>query len=124
MAQIGSQLSIFPKIYFFGKVVCYYCLPTVFYHTTFLKKIIRENHQTRLHSFGPNWVQVALSTKRDFFGTIDQHCFGLLYPIMLHNFKKILRQQIMRIRFAYFLPKLSLAPKEYFLGKLTNITDV
>ena len=60
----------------------------------------RENHQTRLHSFGPNWAQVALSTKREFFAKVDQHCFGLLYPIMLHNFKRILRQQIMRIRFA------------------------
>ena len=89
LAKIGSKLPIFPKIYFLGKIACYYCLSTVLYHTTCKKKILEWKPSDKIAYFGPNWVRVSLSTKSDFLGKVDQHCFGLLCTIMLHNFKKI-----------------------------------
>ena len=56
---------------------------------------------------------LALSTKREFIGKVDQHCIGLSYPIMLHIFKTILRQQI--IRFHNFCPNFLLPQKGIFL---------
>ena len=73
---------------------CAYCVPS-YYNIS--KKSQRANHQTRFHNFGPNWAWVAPSTKRKFIGNIGHHCINLLYPIMLHNFKKILREQILRL---------------------------
>ena len=70
---------------FFGKIKCYYCLPTVFYDATILvlsqKNPQMTNHEKRLHNFGSKWAQVDLSTKWEFFGKVEQHCFSLLYVI-------------------------------------------
>ena len=62
------QITQFPQEIFFGKIECYYCLPTVFYHATTVQKSPQmANHETRLHNFGSKWAQVVLSTKREFF---------------------------------------------------------
>ena len=76
------QIAQFPQEIFFGKIECYYCLPTVFYQaTTFQKSPQMANHETRLHNFGSKWAQVVLSTKREFFGKAAQYCFSVLYLI-------------------------------------------
>ena len=43
---------------------------------------------------------------------------------MLHNIKKILREQIMRIRLHNFCPNFGLPQKGIFYEKLTNMTDL
>ena len=45
LVQIDSKLSICPKRDFFGKIECYYCLPTVFFHTTEFQKIPQRENQ-------------------------------------------------------------------------------
>ena len=43
----------------------------------------RANHQTRLHNFGPNWVRLDFSTKKEFHEKVNQDYFGLLCVFFL-----------------------------------------
>ena len=101
---------------FSAKIDCHYRLPTVLYlTTTFQINSQRANHQRGLHNCGPNWTRVALSIKMRFLGKAGQHWFGLLYPIILHKFKKTLREQIMRIRLHNFCQNCPLLEKRILL---------
>ena len=62
-----------------------------------LKKFSETKSSKRLHNFVSNLAWVDLSIKKEFIGNVDQHFIGLLYPVMLHNFKKILCEQIIRL---------------------------
>ena len=53
--------------------------------------------------------------QKEFFGKVDQHYFGLLYPIMLHNFKETIREYIMKKSLHNFYPTCHLPQKEIFL---------
>ena len=76
------QTAQFPQEICFGKIGCYYGLPTVFCHaTTFQKYHQKSNHETRLYNFGSKCAQGGLSVEGEFFGKVEQHCFGLLYLI-------------------------------------------
>ena len=91
----------------------------MFYLTTAFQKNSQEvNYQSRLHNFSPNWALVALSNKREFIEKVDHHYSGLLCPIMPHNFKKLLREQIMRIRLHNFCANCPLPQKGTFLENL------
>ena len=105
----GAKQNIFWEILLL--LLSTYCI--VLYYN-FQKNFLQADHQTRLDNFGPNWARVTPSTKRELFGKVDQHYFGFLQPIMLHNFKKILREQIMRIRLHNFCPNCPLPQKGIF----------
>ena len=102
---------------FFGKIDCYYCLPTVLCHTTILQKyILRVDPQTKLHSCGTNWTQVALSIKGNFFGKVYQLYFGLFFISSCYIIsKKVLREHIMTKRLHNFFPICPLTQKGIFM---------
>ena len=111
LAQIGSKLPIYPEIYS-GNIDYYFCVPIVFNFTTFEKKISESKSSDKVSWFWPK-LGLTLSTKRELFGKVGQHCIGLSYPIMLRNFKKILRKQIIKLH--DFCPNFPLPPKGIFL---------
>ena len=62
------------------------CCVRSYYSTS--KKISETKSSKRLHNFVSNLAWVDFSIKNEFIGKVDQHFIGLLYPVMLHNFKK------------------------------------
>ena len=103
---------------FSRKIDYYFCVPIVFINIS--KKISESKSSDKVAQFWPK-LGLALSIKREFIGKVDQHCIGLLYPIMLHNFQKSPGRADHKV--PQFLPKFPLAVKGNFLGKLINITN-
>ena len=113
LVEIGPKLSIFPMRYFLWKfTVTFVCLLCSILRQHF-KKNLRE-HIIRQGCIILAQIGLGLSTKRKFIGKVDQHCIGLLHPIMQNNFKKILSKQI--IRLYNFCPNCCLPQKGIFLG--------
>ena len=71
------------------------CCVLSYYSTS--KKLSETKWWKSLHHFAPNLAWVDFSIRNKFIGKVDQHFIGLLYPVMLRNFKKILWEQIIRL---------------------------
>ena len=89
------------------------CTCCVLSYYSVSKKLSGIKSSKRLHNFVPDLAWVVFSIKNEFIGKVDQHFIGLLYPVMLHNFKKILWEQIIRLH--NFCPNCCLPQKRIFL---------
>ena len=95
-----SKLLICFKRGFFLKIdYHHFCLSNKPHHSTiFQTNPFVPKEILSLHNFGPNLMRVS-SPKRNFSEKLTNiDSVRLLYPIMLHHFKKILTEQIMRLR--------------------------
>ena len=90
LGQFGPKLPILPKRYILGKLtIAFVCL---------LCSILQQNFQKNLGEqiIRQGFIILAqigfdpVHQKGFFNGKVGQHCIGLPYPIMLHNFTKIL----------------------------------
>ena len=61
----------------FGKIDCYYCLATVFQNYNISKKYSKSNLWDRRCAEGWSRLSASYFPKREFFGNVDQHCFGI-----------------------------------------------
>ena len=75
---MGRNCPFAPKE-FFGKIDCYYRIPTVFFHATTFKKIPQRQ---KVAWFWPK-LGTSYFSKQEFFGKVDQNCFVL--PIVSHH---------------------------------------
>ena len=112
LAQIGSKLPILARDMFWEHWLLLLCAYCVRFYNIIWKKISESKSSDKVSWFWPK-LGLILSTKRELFGKVGQHCIGLSYPIMLRNFKKILRKQIIKLH--DFCPNCPLPPKGIFL---------
>ena len=112
LAQIGRKLSIVPKIYLLRKLtITFVCLLCSILNNI-SKKSQKVNHQTRLHNFGPNWVQ-PYAPKGTLLGNLTNIALMFYIPSCYKISKKILREHIIRLH--NFCPNCPLPQKEILL---------
>ena len=101
MHNFGSnwvQITHFLQEIFSGKIDCYYCVPAVLYLTTvFQKNSQRPNHQKDCIILSQIWPELTFLPKTNLLEKLTNISLVFLYPVMLHNFKKILWEQIIRL---------------------------
>ena len=112
LAQIGPKLPIFPKRYFLGKLtITFVCLLVLSYNN-----ISKENFREQMIR------KCCIILVQIWFGSIHQKriywksgpkLHWSFIPIMLHNLKKIEREQIIRLH--NFCPNCPLSQKGIFL---------
>ena len=110
------QINHFSQEIFSGKMenfLLLLCTCCVLSYYSISRKFSETKSSKRLHNFVPNLAWVDFSIKNEFIRKVDQYFIGLLYPVMLHNFKKILWEQIIRLH--NFCPNCCLPQKRIFL---------